>query len=178
MATTAYSLDLKLLVPTLQWLLKQESFYRIGMELSPAFTEHHCWIWNLTTTTWLHCKHSWTKKFRSFMKKNNILCFFLRKVSHKGHSLFISTKPAKLLPPPKPPYFFHLPCRIEIWPCGQKCPVEDQRWVHVRAWLKLSSVCGLQTQRWPLEPWFYMMFYGPLALEKGNTWQRWNLKTC
>lgn len=96
----------------------------IGTRLTPAFTgtplldmefDHH---YVSTLQTFMN---PWTKKFRSFMKKKqwHYLCFFLWKVSHKGHSLFISTKPANLCHPPKFAYFFHLPCRIEIWPCGQ-----------------------------------------------------------
>lgn len=61
------------------------------------------------------------QKVQVIYEKNidTICVFFLWKVSHKGHSLFISTKPANLCHPPKFAYFFHLPCRIEIWPCGQ-----------------------------------------------------------
>ena len=116
------------------------------------------------------------QKVQVIYEKTISCMFFLRKVSHKGHSLSNQTR--QPLPPPKFTPTSSICRAASRSDHVAKMPSWGSKMSSCKAWLKLSSVCWVcKLNGWPLEPWFYMMFYGPLALGKRNTWQRWNLKT-
>ena len=153
----------------------------IGTRLTPAFTgtplldmefDHH---YVSTLQTFMN---PWTKKFRSFMKKNSdtICVFFCERFLIKViHCSSPPNPPTSATPQSLPTSSI---CRAASRSDHvAKMPSWGSKMSSCKAWLKLSSVCGLQTQQrdlWNLG--FIWCIYGPLALEKGNTWQRWNLK--
>ena len=140
----------------------------IGTRLTPAFTG--------TPLLDMEFDHHYVSTLQTFMnqkvqviyeKKNSDTIW----VSHKGHSLFIlhQTRQPSATPQSLPTSSI---CRAASRSDHvAKMPSWGSKMSSCKAWLKLSSVCGLQTQQrdlWNLG--FIWCFDGPLALEKGNTW--------